>query len=425
MAQQLGALFINAALAPVSYAGTCIMAQQVKQGLNELTAANLLGGVMRGIETVSAATGLPRAYISSLLPMDRVQGLGQRIAEHQLVAAQQWDVHAGHIGGLMGVANLTDDGRPPNTIICLQRLAAKMSADKALAVPLKSLAEDLDRWHALVDTCRAVIDDGSALRNAYLQKRILRIGLAVALLLAIAATVVWWVRVSSARSRINVVLSGQACEVDTVDEADLGKATDEQLAAIDKKKAECEEEKRVAREVEEKRIAAEQRKAEMAKQEKERAAACKILADSLEANDKRWSSLPISKTKSAFFGRIAVGRLIPNDVSDTLDDVPCLDTDAAHRIGAMYGRAIFASAGKWMAAHIMSPGSSQLVVKGKGALGDKNTSIFAASVERMATSAVNMGDKDALTRVFVLCKLIEELDQPKRQMCRAAIEHAK
>ena len=49
-------------------------------------------------------------------------------------------------------------------------------------------------------------------------------------------------------------------------------------------------------------------------------------------------------------------------------------------------------------------------------------SIFAASVDRMATEAVNMGDTDKIDKVKVLCKLVTDLGGPERQMCKAALE---
>ncbi|HHH27329.1 MAG TPA: hypothetical protein ENK57_03125, partial [Polyangiaceae bacterium] len=96
MAQRLGAIFIAAALGPVSYAGRCIMSRRVKEGLAELSPDNLLGGVERGIETVASATSLPKSYVHKLLPMAQLHALAARIAERQREAVTQWDIHTGH-----------------------------------------------------------------------------------------------------------------------------------------------------------------------------------------------------------------------------------------------------------------------------------------------------------------------------------------
>ena len=48
-----------------------------------------------------------------------------------------------------------------------------------------------------------IINDGDSLKNAHFQRRILRGGFALAGLLAVAAVVVWIVRVHLARERID------------------------------------------------------------------------------------------------------------------------------------------------------------------------------------------------------------------------------
>ena len=242
MSQKLGALFISAALGPVTYAGSCIMAQRVKDGLAELNPDSLMGGVNRGVATIADATGLPSEHIERLLPMPQLRRLAERIGPKQRTALTQWDIHTSHIGGLLaGVADLTVDGRAPDTALCLMRLSQKMQMDKALALPLRELSEDLESWRHLLETCRMIINDGDSLRSAHLQRRILRGGFAIAGLLAVAAVVVWIVRVRSARQRIDdLLIASDPCASISIDDSDRGKASEDQLKMLEKRATECE-----------------------------------------------------------------------------------------------------------------------------------------------------------------------------------------
>ena len=191
MADKLGVLFVNAAMGPLNYAGQCIMQNRVKTGINELAIESLLGAVERGIATVAKAAGLRASYVENLLPMAEIRQVADRIATNQRAALEQWEVHTGHIGGLMdGIADLTVDNRPPDAAVCLLRLSKKMQMDKQLAQPLRQLSEDLITWQDLIASCKTFIDDGRSLEAAYRQRRVVRIGFAIAALLAVAV-VVW------------------------------------------------------------------------------------------------------------------------------------------------------------------------------------------------------------------------------------------
>ena len=108
MAAQLGKQFLNVAQGPVNYAGRCIMARQVDAGLAQLTVDNLLGAVETGVDNVAKAVGVPAAEVLRLLPFDELRELVERIEQNQRAATEQWQVHTGHVGGLLaGVADLT------------------------------------------------------------------------------------------------------------------------------------------------------------------------------------------------------------------------------------------------------------------------------------------------------------------------------
>jgi hypothetical protein len=359
--------------------------------------------------------------------MDRVALLSARIGEHQRVAAEQWEIHTGHLGGLLsGVADLTDDGRPPHTSLCLRRLADKMRMDKHLAAPLDSVAGDLDRWRQLIDTMRAVIDDGASLHAAYRIKRLLRIGVAVAVALAITAVGVWALRVHAARGRVDAHLSAtDPCEANAVDDSDLAKASDEQRGAIDEQRRACEARAAAERQREAERVEQERVEAEQARLEAERNEACVALANALEAGPLEAGppgDSALLRGRRELIDRMARGALAPGDITADHGDFLCSDTPAGARVAGLFARAALARAGEWMYDHRMSPSTAKLVVAGRAALGEKAKSIFAASVDRMATGAVNMGDEEQIAHVLVLCQLVVDLGEPARQMCRAAGE---
>lgn len=424
MAQKLGAIFIAAALGPVSYAGRCIMSRRVKEGLAELSPDNLLGGVERGIETVAGATSLPKSYVEKLLPMDQLHGLAARIAERQREAVTQWDIHTGHIGGLLeGVADLTVDGRAPDTALCVLRLSRKMQLDKALAVPLRELSDDLDQWRHLVETCRMVIDDGASLRNAYLQKRILRGGLAVTAALGIAAAVVWFVRVNAARERLDAMIAADdPCEVATANDSDLAKASDEQLAAIQGSNDACQEakERAAAAAREQKRMAEEREHAEAEK--KAAAARCRALHDALEKRRSEWASLEAAKGHENLLGKIVAGTLGADDLTAEVV-LPCPEHDLAAIAAPAFAAYAIGRPGEWINSRVLHPSVEKLIVAGKDGVGDLELSIFTNSVRGVIEKTVLMGGDEPVARGVRLCSLLEGLGAPAKRPCDA-LKHA-
>lgn len=421
MSQKLGAIFITAALGPVSYAGRCIMSRRVTEGLAELTPDNLLGGVERGVETVAAATSLPKRYVSDLLPMAQLHALATHIAARQEEAAKQWDIHTSHIGGLLeGVADLTVDGREPDTALCLLRLSKKMQMDKALAAPLRELSEDLEKWHHMVETCRIVIDDGASLRNAYLQKRILRWGLGVTALLGAVAAVIWFVRVDRARGRIDALISAEnPCAVADVTESDLAKASSDQLGTVEDRKRACEEQRREAE-----RLAAEkQRQQELrAKREaEERAAAerCKALRQALEEGRADWASLPAATTHRPLLERIANGRITAEDLAKAIT-LPCPDLDLRQAAGPAFARYALVNPGEWINDQLLHPSARDLIVAGQQAVPERHRLVFMNAVGALAERTVLMGGEEAMQRVLRLCELLDELGMPDKPRCGAA-----
>ncbi len=421
MADKLGVLFLNAAMGPLNYAGQCIMQSRVEQGLRELAAESLLGAAERGIAAVASSAGLPTSYVENLLPMIELRQVAGRIADNQRAALSQWQLHTGHVGGLLdGIADLTIDNRPPDASLCLLRVSKKMQLDKELALPLRQLSEDLVTWQELLVSCRTFIDDGRSIAAAYRQRRLIRFGAAVAGALAVAVVVVWLVRVQRARDRIDAALAGDdPCVAESVDVSDEGKASDEQRARLGALKTSCEEGREDARRAEEAERAATAQRLEEEEAKRARIASCEKLETTLAQGAAEVGELPEAAPHRELLGRMAQGKLEPDDVSK-LASFPCLDTAAAKGLSERYLRAALATAAVWLGSAAPSKVARELMVKGKEGASERQLTIFGRHVEELAKKAVRTGKTDLLARVTVLCALNQELGVHRGQHCEAA-----
>src|SRR5437016_5244012 len=144
---KLGASFLACALGPVSYAGSCIMAGRVAEGLQELSAEALEGALKRGVDQLAQRVGLGAFDIERILPQEALRAQLDKLATTQRSALEAWTYYSGRTGGLLqGVADLTVDGRAPDASLNLQRLAKKVSRDKPFSQPLMALSEDVGVW---------------------------------------------------------------------------------------------------------------------------------------------------------------------------------------------------------------------------------------------------------------------------------------
>jgi hypothetical protein len=421
MADKLGVLFLNAAMGPLNYAGQCIMQRRVKEGINELAAESLMGSVERGITTVANAAGLPPTYVANLLPMDEIRQVAARIAENQRIAMQQWEVHTGHIGGLLdGVADLTIDNRPPDASLCLLRVSKKMQLDKQLAAPLRQLSDDLVTWQELISSCRTFIDDGHSLARAYRQRRLVRIAAGVAVALAVAVVVVWLVRVKLARGRIDALLAEEdPCTAASAEPSDMNKASDEQVKRIEERNEACEAAAEERRRAEQRRLAEEARKRAEAAEKAARVAACKALLQSVADGAVEVGDLEEAKAHVDVLERIATKKLKPSDVG-SLKGLPCMDSEASTPFAEQYLRGVLATAAVWMYTEAPSKLAADLMVKGKKGVTPRQLTIFERHVEEMAKRAVRTGEDDALARISKLCGVKKRLELRWGQYCEAA-----
>jgi hypothetical protein len=428
MAVNLGEQFLNAALGPVNYAGRLIMNRKVSAGLAELTRENLMGAVDRGVVAVAKTVGVAKDDIDKLLPLPKLSELMRRIELNQRTAAEQWTVHTSHIGGLLsGIADLTADGREPDLALCVLRLSKRMQLDKALARPLASLAEDLDRWALLLRHCRYVIDNGEDLARAYRRRRRTRLLLlsAMAAIFGLGLSVV--TTFFLARRRIDAALAAaDPCSVEQLSASDVDKASGSQGAELDKRRKGCDE-KRAAEE----RAAAERAEDEaqaqhQAKVREERARECDGFGRDLQggAFDPKHNAL--AGKHAALLKRVADGALEPDDVTASIAGLPCHDTPSATRVEIAFARAVVASATTWLPLRVPSKEIIDLLSRHKRQMDDYGMQLLDHRIEEESRLAVISGRKPDLERAAGLCNLKATLGMERHEHCKIAQDlHAK
>ncbi len=423
MAGKLGEQFLNIAQGPVSYAGRCIMARQVDAGLAELTVDNLLGAVERGVATVAKAVGVPPGEVSRLLPFEELRTLVERIESNQRAAAEQWQVHTGHVGGLLaGVADLTVDGRPPDIGLCLLRLSKKMKRDKPLAVPLHALSEDLDRWQLMLTHCRDAVDNGRELVEAYRRRRLVRAVAAATVLIVLSVVLAWAYSRQLARGRVDAKLdASDPCTVDAIDADDLARAGGEQLARVEEKKEQCELLRDQQRQAEEARRKEAERRAAAEKKRREHEAQCESLAQHIEEGTLGGTDEALSEGAAALLRRVARGKLTKADVGAALPALPCDGTPAGDRIALAMAQVVVDQGPYWLTLTSPSKSVAKLLADQWTKLSAERQKLFDGHVEEVARRAVRSGDGEEMDRCLQLCRIKEQAKVALGGNCQAAL----
>ncbi|MFT3764832.1 MAG: hypothetical protein QM820_04845 [Minicystis sp.] len=311
MANKLGAAFLRCSLGPLNYAGGCILSSKVEQGLSELSADNLHGGLKRGIEETAQKAGVGVVDVERLLPMQDITSCAARLDMAQRNALEAWRTYAGHLGGLMkGVADLTVDGRAPDVSHFLARLSKKVVRDRPLSEPLEALSHEVASWLDLVERCGDLIGDGDVLTRAYRRRRLQRfavIGAAGAVCVSAIGVVIW---IHAVRARVDAALSAaDPCAAAAIDPGDLARASGDQQRLAGERRAACDEAKKreaEARAAQEKREA-EAREAEARKREQE--ARCEALSQHLAAGTIGPEDAAAAGASAALLGRVAKSAL--------------------------------------------------------------------------------------------------------------------
>jgi hypothetical protein len=410
MANKLGAAFLRCAIGPLNYAGGCILSGKVDDGLRELSADSLHGGLRRGIEEAAKQVGVGVVDVERLLPMADVLGAAARLDVAQRDAVSAWSAHAGQIGGLLkGVADLTVDGRAPDVSNFLERLSRKVVRDRPLAEPLHALSVEVACWLDVVEHCGDLLADGGVLAKAYRRRRIQRIVLvALAGVVALSGLVVV-LRLRAVRARVEGVLAGpDPCAALGIDAGDLARASSAQQGRAQERRAACEEQRKREEQAREEQRKREEQAREEQRRRQDREARCEGLAGRLEnGGDLAPEDEALAPGKGALLRRIARRALDRGDLLEA--DFPCGDTPAGARIVAAYGVSVVASPAAWANADDVSARAAAVLVEHRGELPAAPKQQLLSHADNLVKRAMIQKSASGFEQAGRVCKLKDEL----------------
>jgi hypothetical protein len=417
MANKLGAAFLRCALGPLNYAGGCILSGNVADGLRELSADNLHGGLKRGVGEAARQVGVGAADVARLLPMDQVEAVAARLDAAQRAAVHAWSSYAGQVGGLLkGVADLTVDGRAPDVSNFLQRLAQKMSRDRPIADPLEALSAEVASWLDIVEQCGDLLGDGGALAEAYRRRRLQRVILGAAGGVIAIVAVAFGLSIHAARGRVEDALGrADPCAAEGIASGDLDRASADQKRRAAGALATCTEQRRRDEQArEEQRRRDEQARAEIEKK-RDHEARCTALGAHVAAGRLADGDDAVMEGKGALLGRIARGPLDKGDLADA--DLPCADTAAGAKLADAFTAAILASPSAWTGADEVGVRAREILVAHRGELGTHPQAVFARHADDVAKKACIWRRPADLARAAKLCQLKDDLGVHTGKYC--------
>lgn len=399
-------MFATGALGPVHYAGQCILARRVEEGLKELAVDNLRGGVGRGILQAAQRVGVPTSEIQRILPMAELDRILLRIAASQPRVVEAWRLYAGGLGGLLtGVADLTVDGRAPDTALCVQRLAKKVQRDKPFSEPLEALANDLFDWQDALHRCVELLNDTTALEKAYRRRRMKRLAAIaagsalVALLLSLAA---WRLVV---RSRVTAALEKpDACAAMDLSESDLDRVSSDLRAKAAERRATCEAERAAEQKRKDEERARAEREAAEKKAKEEHEARCDALAKGVSAGQLGEQDAAFAKEAAGLLGRVAKGALELSDYGPDEPALPCKGTKAEAALAGAFRKAVLAK--PWNVPKVESPSAAvrEALSQGSGELPDKLKMMMGKAAADASKKAIASGKPEHISRAVALCE---------------------
>jgi hypothetical protein len=406
MANKLGAAFLRCALGPLHYAAGLILSSKVAEGLNELSADSLHGGLRRGIEEAAGQVGVGGADVEGLLPMADIAAAAARLDNAQKGAVHAWDTYAGHIGGLMkGVADLTVDGRALDVSAFLARLSKKVMRDPPLSEPLFTLSVEIGGWVDLVERCGEILADGGVLAAAYRRRRLRRVAAAVAGGLVVAGGLGVGLWLHGVRARVDASLAAaDPCAAEGIAPADLDRASDTQKERAAERRHACDEGRRreaAAREAA--RLADERARAEE-QRKKEAVARCDALADHVaSASALTPEDEATAGAAAALLGRVARGAVEKADLLTT--DLPCDGSPAGAKIADAFAAALCASPAVWSRPDDVSDRVYAALVARRDALPGSPKQTLALQAETLSKRALVHKDDAGATRAMRICRL--------------------
>jgi hypothetical protein len=423
MARRLGGIFLHAAHGPLAFAASCVAANQILKGIEELEPSGLVGGFERGVGEVARLVGVPVREVQALLPWEELQRAAARLRVTQPAAVLAWKLHAGQFGFLDVITQLTVDGRANDIRVSIERVAAKVRADDALAEPLLALSEDVGQWDDLVMRCRTLLDDGDALAAAWKRRRQRRwIAIAGAVVVILGAVSVIAVA-AMARGRIEAALAlPDGCGAATISAADRSLASNDEDSRIAAAERLCAETRAEAQRKQERAEAEERARADAERDRKAHIGACESLAAAMRNKAFDAEAAETAKEGKDLARRLAtrsitVGDLGPEDLS-----LPCwqeegLPKSVAEAFDAAFAESVLALPATWTQEVDASPRTLAVLGARKGELPIHVLTALAERAAREAETALLAGKPDALGRANRSCELARRVGMSGGASC--------
>lgn len=328
MARRLGGIFLHAAHGPLAFAASCVAHNQIYKGLEELEPSGLIGGLERGVSEVARLVGVPVREVETLLPSEELRRAGARLHVSQPAAVLAWKLHAGQFGFLDVITQLTVDGRANDIRASLERVAAKVRADEALAEPLLALSEDVGQWQDLVMRCRELLDDGDALADAWKrrrQRRMVAVGGALFVILGALGVIVYTAR---ARDRIeDALLQADGCRAATISARDRALASNEEDSRIATAERLCAETRAEEQRRKDRTDAEARARADAERDRASHVASCEALAAAMKSRKLGDAAAAAAKDGRDLAARLATRSITTADLGPDPLALPCWHED--------------------------------------------------------------------------------------------------
>ncbi len=424
MVNKLGATFLRCALGPLNYAGGCIVAGQIPDGLRELSADSLHGGFKRGLDEAARQVGVGLPDVQRLLPIADVEVAAARLDAAQQAAVSAWAANAGQLGGMLkGVADLTVDGRAPDVSNFLERLSKKVVRDPPLSEPLHLLSVEVACWLDIVEHCGALLADGGVLAQAYRRRRIRRalVGGVGGVAVLAALSVGLWLR--GVRARVDAALAvTDTCAALSIDAADLARASAAQRQRADERRGSCEALHRRDADAREAQRVRDEKARDAEKKIRDRKDRCDALATHLGGRDGATSGgdiLPedeaLAPGKGPLLRRIAHRALDRGDLMES--DLPCADTPAAAGIAAAFAAAVVASPAAWANADDVSDRVRAVLIEHQAELPASPKQQLLSHADNLVKRAMIQKGPGMADQATHMCKLKDDLGIRGAKFC--------
>jgi hypothetical protein len=417
MVNKLGAAFLRCAVGPLNYAGGCIVAGKIPDGLRELSADSLHGGFKRGLEEAAHQVGVGLSDVERLLPIADVDVAAARLDAAQKAALGAWAMNAGQLGGMLkGVADLTVDGRAPDVSNFLERLSKKVVRDPGISEPLHLLSVEVACWLDIVEHCGDLLADGGVLAKAYQRRRLRRVlvgGVGGAALVG-ALSVGLWLR--GVRNRVDAALDiTDPCAALSIDESDLARASAAQRQRAADRRDACAGLRRRDADAREAQRVRDEKVRDAEKQITDRRNRCDGLATRLAGGDILAEDEALAPGKGPLLRRIARRALDRGDLMEA--DLPCADTPAGAGIAAAFATAVVASPAAWANADDVSDRVRAVLVEHRAELPPSPKQQLLSHADNLVKRAMIQKGPGMADQAAHICKLKDDLGIRGAKFC--------